>query len=101
MQPSFAVAAAAGAATAAAQPLPLADRQLDRVTAGSSDPFVPAYATGVRVSSGVFLFHLSGTDVTNTSTVMLNIDPVPCTACYLNIMKESFTVQAQFGPPAQ
>ncbi len=98
----WAVAAVAASATlAGAAPLPLADGQLDRVTAGAVDnyAFVPAYATGVRLSGGVFLFHLSGTDVTNTSTVMLNIDPVPCTSCYLNIMRESFTVQAQFGPP--
>lgn len=86
--------------TVAAQPQPLGNRQLDAVVAGVSntDPFVPAYATGVRLSGGVFLFHLSGTDTTNTSTVMLNIDPVPCTTCYLNIMNEAFTVQAQFGP---
>jgi hypothetical protein len=93
---------AACAATASAQPLPLQDRQLDSIAAGTAEPsaFVPALATGVRLSGGVFLFHLSGSDVTNTSTVMLNIDPVACNTCYLNIMRESFTVQAQFGPPA-
>jgi hypothetical protein len=84
----------------AAQSVPLNDAQMDAVTAGAGDTIVyaPAYGGGGFISAPVFLFRFSETDVTNTSTVMVNIDPVSCTTCYLNIQNESFTVQAQFGP---
>ena len=70
----------AGAALAA-QPIPLNDNQMDAVTAGQ-----------------VFLFSLTETDINNVGTVMVNIDPVQCASCFLNIRNEAFTLQAQFGP---
>jgi len=65
----------------AGQPAPLDDRQLDAVRAGA-----------------VFLFSLGETDINNSGTIMVNIDPVPCGSCFLNIRNEAFTLQAQFGP---
>ena len=67
----------------AGQPASLNDRQLDAVSAGT-----------------VFLFSLSETDINNSGTIMVNIDPVPCGGCFLNIRNEAFTLQAQFGPIA-
>jgi hypothetical protein len=67
----------------AAQPVPLNDTQMDAVIAGE-----------------VFLFSLTATEITNSGTVMVNIDPVACTTCYLNIRNEAFTLQVQFGPIA-
>jgi len=67
----------------AGQPVPLNDSQLDGVTAGA-----------------VFLFALTETDITNSGSIMVNIDPIPCNACFLNIQHEAFTLQAQFGPAA-
>jgi hypothetical protein len=83
----------------AGQPLPLDDTQLDGVTAGAVNQFTfaPALGSG-RISSGVFLFQLTTNDVSNTSTVMTNIDPIECATCYLNIKDPSFTIQAMFGP---
>ena len=71
------------------------------LTAGAGDilTYAPAPATGGLISAGVFLFNLSETDVSNTSTVMINIDPMECKTYYLNIQNETFTVEAQFGPP--
>jgi hypothetical protein len=62
---------------------PLNDAQMDAVTAGE-----------------VFLFTLTETDITNSGTVMVNIDPVNCDGCFLNIKNEAFTLQVQFGPVA-
>jgi hypothetical protein len=85
---------------AATQPVPLNDTQMDLLTAGAGNTFTyaPAPVTGGPISGGVFLFNLTETDVSNTSTVMINIDPTECKNCYLNIQNESFTIQAQFGP---
>jgi hypothetical protein len=71
----------AGAAFAG-EPVPLNDKQLDSVSAGL----------------GVFLFYVHETDINNTGTVMVNVDPVNCTTCFVNIQNEAFTLQAQFGP---
>jgi hypothetical protein len=86
-------------AALADQPAPLDDAQLDVVTAGAINnlTFAPALGSG-RISSGVFLFQLTTNDVSNTSTVMTNIDPIECVTCYLNIKDPSFTIQAMFGP---
>jgi hypothetical protein len=86
----------------AAQPVALNDVQMDAVTAGAgtetSGELTLSPATGGSgLGPKVFLFSLRETDVTNTSTVTVNIDP-PCNTCYLNINTEAFTVQAQFGP---
>ena len=87
--------------TLAAQPMPLNDVQMDAVTAGA----VTDTSGGLNLSpapggSGlgpkVFLFSLRETDVSNTSTVIINVDP-PC-SCYLNVINSALTVQAQFGP---
>jgi hypothetical protein len=65
----------------AAGPIQLNDTQMDAVTAGE-----------------VFLFSLTEIDIGNAGTVMVNIDPVNCMSCFLNIKNEAFTLQAQFGP---
>jgi hypothetical protein len=90
-------------AAAAGQQVVLHDAQMDAVTAGAVTG-TSGGLTLVPVSGGstlgpkVFLFSLAETDVTNTSTVMVNVDPVACPTCYLNINSEAFRVQAQFGP---
>ncbi|HUK09025.1 MAG TPA: hypothetical protein VLX09_14215 [Stellaceae bacterium] len=61
--------------------VPLNDKQLDSVSAGLA----------------VFLFYVHETDINNTGTVTVNVDPVNC-ACFVNIQSEPFTLQAQFGP---
>src|SRR5271166_1174837 len=85
----------------AAQPVPLNDMQMDSVTAGAvietSGGLTLAPANGAGLGPQVFVFHFTENDVSNTSTVRVNIDP-PCSTCYLNIINEAFTVQAQFGP---
>jgi|SRR6266550_1420279 len=87
----------------AAQPGPLTDTQMDAVTAGAETSggltLSPA-SGGSGLSSGVFLFSVSETNITNSGTVMVNVDPVACNTCYLNIRNEAFTLQAQFGPVA-
>ena len=92
----------AGAAWAA-QPVLLQDAQMDAVTAGavtetSGGLTLSPVTGGSALGPKVFIFSLAETDVTNTSTVRVNIDPVACPTCYLNINNEAFTVQAQFGP---
>jgi hypothetical protein len=85
----------------AAQPVPLDDAQMDAVTAGAETSggltLSPAIG-GSGLGPQVFLFSLTEADVSNTSTVMVNADPVPCSDCYLNIRNGALTVQAQFGP---
>lgn len=87
----------------ARQPVPLDDTQMDAVTAGTVAEtsggltFSPVTG-GSGLGPAVFLFSVRETDVTNTSTVTVNVDP-PCN-CYLNIVNEALTVQAQFGPAA-
>jgi hypothetical protein len=87
----------------AAQPVALDDAQMDAVSAGAvsetSGGLTLSPATGGSgLGPQVFVFSLTETDVTNTSTVMVNADPVPCTDCYLNLNRGALTVQAQFGP---
>jgi hypothetical protein len=94
----------AGVASAA-QPVSLNDAQMDSVTAGAatetSGGLTLSPAIGVSgLGPKVFLFSLTETDITNTSTVMVNVDPVACNTCFLNITNEALTVQAQFGPTA-
>jgi hypothetical protein len=87
----------------AGQPVPLNDTQMDAVTAGaetSGGLTLSPVSGGSGLSSGVFLFSLSETNSTNSGTVMVNVDPVACNTCYLNIRNEALTLQAQFGPVA-
>lgn len=89
----------------AASPALLTDTQLDAVTAGAVQtsggltifPATPA----VQPSYGLLLFFLNETDVANTGTVIVNVSPVNCPACYLNNTRtENLVIQAQFGPAA-
>jgi hypothetical protein len=84
----------------AAQPVALNDAQMDAVTAGAatetSGGLVLSPVTGSGLGPTVFLFSVRETDVTNTGTITVNVDP-PCN-CFLNITSEALTVQGQFGP---
>jgi hypothetical protein len=73
------------AATSLAQPQPLADKQMDKVSAG----------------------HLE-IDVSNTSTTVVSIwrqvyltdgspNTISCSTCYLLILSPTFSVSSQFG----
>lgn len=87
----------------AAQPIALNDVQMDAVVAGqvsetSGDLTLAPALGGSGLGPQVFVFSLTETDVSNTSTVRVNVDPVACTTCYLNITNGALTVQAQIGP---
>ncbi|HEY2531206.1 MAG TPA: hypothetical protein VGJ20_25275 [Xanthobacteraceae bacterium] len=86
----------------AAQPVALNDVQMDAVVAGqvsetSGDLTLAPALGGSGLGPQVFVFSLTETDVSNTSTVRVNADPV-CTTCYLNITNGALVVQAQIGP---
>jgi hypothetical protein len=90
------------AAGFAGQPIALSNEQMDAVVAGAAFEtsggltISPAPGTSSGIGPQVWVFSLTETDVTNTSTVRVNVDPA-CN-CYLNILSSALTVQAQFGP---
>lgn len=95
MVPFFTTLAFAG------QPIALDNAQLDGVVAGqvsetSGDLTLAPALGGSGLGPQVFVFSLTETDVSNTSTVRVNADP-SCT-CYLNITNGALVVQAAFGP---
>lgn len=95
--PLFATLAIAG------QPAALDDVQMDAVVAGQvsatlGDLTLAPALGGSDLGPQVFVFSLTETDVSNTSTVRVNVDPVTCPTCYLNITNGALVVQAQIGP---
>jgi hypothetical protein len=86
----------------AAQPLPLADLQMDIVTAGQAETSgglstSPASPVGMA-SFGLLLFFVNETEVQNTGTVIVSVSGVSCPTCFLAAGPENLVVQSAFGP---
>jgi hypothetical protein len=85
----------------AAQPVPLTDRQMDVVTAGTattSGGLSFGTATGAFTISAMVVFFFNEADTANTGTVFVTESGVPCSTCFLAGGVPNLVVQASFGP---